>query len=159
VNTGSITGQQDRGFTLLELLVVCVAGALLATLVPPLYSGAVAGIRLKATTHELASALRETRSLAILHNREEVLYLDPRNSRYRIGRNPPRALANGIRIDAGMNPAKHQMTVYRVRFFPDGSSSGALFRLSAEDRAYLLGMNWLLGDITVSEVSNDGPRP
>lgn len=152
--------QPARGFTLLEVLVVCVIVALLAALVPPLYSGAVPGARLKAAARDLAAALRETRSLAITRNREEVLYLNLIKPQYRIGDRPPRILAEGVHLSVDPNPTQYAAPPgeYRVRFFPDGSSSGAAIRLDADGRAYRLDLNWLLGNITLTESINNERR-
>jgi general secretion pathway protein H len=153
VNAGNNITLPARGFTLLELLVVCVIVALLAALVPPLYSGAVPGARLKAAARDLAAALRETRSLAITRNREEVLYLNLDKPQYRIGGRPPRIMAEGVHLSVESNSTQYgaRPDEYRVRFFPDGSSSGAAIRLDAGGRAYRLDLNWLLGNITLTE--------
>jgi general secretion pathway protein H len=149
----------SRGFTLLELMVVCVIVALLVALVPPLYSGAVPGARLKAAARDLAVALRETRSLAIRSNREQVLYLNLEKPAYRIGNAAPRTLADGVRLSTESRPAQRTpVTELRVRFLPDGSSSGVLLRLSVDGRDCLLGMNWLLGSITLTEAPHDENR-
>ena len=50
--------KSTRGFTLLEILVVMVIAGLMIALVPPLFSGAVSGTKLKASARDLAVVLR-----------------------------------------------------------------------------------------------------
>ena len=58
-------GTRRRGFTLLELLVVLLIVSLLVALVPPLFSGAVPGAKLKAAVRDLAVTLRLARNLGL----------------------------------------------------------------------------------------------
>ena len=87
-----------RGFTLLEILVVMVIAALMVALVPPLFSGAVSGTRLKGSVRDLAVALRETRSQAIIHNTERRVQLDLKTPRYRVGNNKPSSLPKDAKM-------------------------------------------------------------
>ena len=141
------------GFTLLEIMVVMVIAGLMIALVPPLFSSAVSGTKLKGSARDLAIVLRETRSKAIIHNTEQLVHLDLKEPRYRVGNGKIQALpenvdiavevVTGARID---ETAKHVL-----RFFPDGSSSGELITLSGGNRAYYLQLNWLTGSITITE--------
>jgi hypothetical protein len=45
---------------------------------------------------------------------------------------------------------------YVVQFYPDGSATRTLIRLSKNDDSYLIGVDWLVGRVTVSEVRTDG---
>ena len=130
-----------------------VIAALMIALVPPLFSNAVSGTKLKGSARDLAIALRETRSKAIIHNREQRVYLDLETPRYRIGDDKPQQLPDNVEIKVGLitgdyisDNAKHV-----VHFFPDGSSSGELISLSGDDRAYHLQLNWLTGAISITE--------
>ena len=55
------------------ILVVMVIAGLMIALVPPLFSGAVSGTKLKGSVRDLAVILRETRSQAIITNRAQVV--------------------------------------------------------------------------------------
>jgi general secretion pathway protein H len=157
VNAGCQNFKTANGFTLLEIMVVMVIAGLMIALVPPLFSGAVSGTKLKGSARDLAIVLRETRSKAIISNTEQLVHLDLKEPRYRVGNDKPRALpenvdmavevVTGDRID---KTAKHVL-----RFFPDGSSSGELITLSGGNRAYHLQLNWLTGSITITEGLSD----
>ena len=84
MNTRRHDFKTARGFTLLEIMVVMLIAGLMIALVPPLFSGAVSGTRLKGSARDLAIVLRETRSKAIIHNTEQLVHLDLKEPRYRV---------------------------------------------------------------------------
>ena len=145
--------KSTRGFTLLEILVVMVIAGLMIALVPPLFSGAVSGTKLKASARDLAVVLRETRSQAIMRNSEQLVHLDLETAHYRVGNAKPQTLPGevvmAVELITGANVEK--MAQHVVRFFPDGSTSGELITLSGGKRAYHLQLNWLTGSITITE--------
>jgi len=145
--------KSSRGFTLLEILVVMVIAGLMISLVPPLFSGAVSGTRLKGSARDFAIALRETRSKAIIHNAEQLVYLDLKTPRYRIGNAKPLALPDDVRmaVEVVTGATLNEQTQHVLHFFPDGSSSGELITLSGGKRSYHLQLNWLTGSITITE--------
>ena len=149
--------KSSRGFTLLEILVVLVIASLMISLVPPLFSGAVSSTRLKGSARDLAIALRETRSKAIIHNTEQLVYLDLETPRYRIGNAKPLTLPEDVMmaVEVVTGATLTEKTQHVVRFFPDGSSSGELITLSGGNRAYHLQLNWLTGSITITEGLRD----
>lgn len=146
-----------RGFTLLEIMVVMIIAGLMVALVPPLFSGAVSGTRLKGSARDLAVALRETRSQAIIRNSEQLVHLDLESPRYRIGNAKPRALPADVVMDVETITGERvdQMSQHVVRFYPDGSSSGELITLIGGNQAYHLQLNWLTGSITITEGMTD----
>ena len=144
------------GFTLLELLVVLVIASLLVALVPPLFSAAVPGARLKGAARDLATVLRETRSQAITRNREIVVRLNTESPGYSIDGANPRALPDRVKMSvlpAGQENAL-QATDHAVHFYPDGSTSGTRIDLSMDGRGYRLQVGWLLGSIEITEAGD-----
>jgi general secretion pathway protein H len=157
VNAESQNVKTASGFTLLEILVVMVIAGLLIALVPPLFSGAVTGTRLKGSVRDLAVVLRETRSKAIIHNAEQRVHLDLETPRYRVGNAVPEILPDDVEmaVELVTGARVDEMSQHIVRFFPDGSSSGELITLSGSKRAYHLHINWLTGGITITEGLRD----
>jgi general secretion pathway protein H len=145
------------GFTLLEIMVVMVIAGLMIALVPPLFSGAVSGTKLKGSARDLAIVLRETRSKAIISNTEQLVHLDLKEPRYRVGNDKPRALPENVdmAVEVVTGDRVDKTAKHVLRFFPDGSSSGELITLSGGNRAYHLQLNWLTGSITITEGLSD----
>jgi general secretion pathway protein H len=146
------------GFTLLELMVVLVIAGLMLALVPPLFSGAVSGVNARGAARDLAIALRETRSLAVIRNTEQQVHLDLVAPRYRAGGGKLQTLPEGIAmsVELATGLGHHGMTRHTVRFFPDGSSSGELINLTGAKRTYHLQLDWLTGSITITEGTGNG---
>ena len=148
-----VEGQHTRGFTLLELLVVLLIVSLLVAVVPPLFSGAVPGVKLKSAVRDLATTLRLARNQSITRDLETQVYLNLESPSYAIGTLAPRALPAGVELKVA--PAARQGTietnVHVVRFFSDGSSSGTLISLSSAKRSYDVHVGWLTGRVTIIE--------
>lgn len=149
--------KSTSGFTLLEMMVVLVIAGLMIALVPPLFSGAVSGTKLKGSARDLAIVLREARSKAIIHNTEQLVHLDLEALRYRVGNGKPLALPKDVAmaVEVVTGASAERMAQHVVRFFPDGSSSGELITLSGGNHAYYLQLNWLTGSITITEGLRD----
>jgi general secretion pathway protein H len=154
----------NTGFTLLELLVVLTIAALLTALVPPLYSNAVPGAKLKTTTREFAIALREARSSAITRSSQIDLRLLADPPSYAVGSDAAVRLPQGVVISAYDYLTSGQASLrdsrlltddeILIRFFPDGSSNGAVVKLAIASTAYRVDVSWLMGEIRVSRVGD-----
>ena len=157
----------NTGFTLLELLVVLTIAALLTTLVPPLYSNAVPGAKLKTTTRDFAIALREARSSAITSSRQIDLILLAEPPSYAVGSDAAVRLPQGVVISAYDYLSSGQASLrdsrlltddeILIRFFPDGSSNGAVVKLAIASTAYRVDVSWMLGDIRIYGVGDHVP--
>lgn len=143
----------SRGFSLLEVVVVLTIAALLAALVPPLFSGTIARAELRGTAASLAATLRLARSRAITEAREVALTLHLGQRWYRLG-NDTRKRPLPVGIATELETAQRQIRDQHqgdIRFFPDGSSSGGRIRLSAGDTQLVVDVDWFSGGIRVVE--------
>jgi len=154
--------RHTRGFTLLELLVVLLIVSLLVTLVPPLFSGAVPGARLKAAARDLAVSLRLARNQSITRNMETQVTLDLESPAYAIDNQAAHTLPAGVELKvASASSGENDSPAMRhvVHFYPDGSSSGALITLvrsgDGDDSGYRLQVSWLTGRITIGDAETD----
>jgi general secretion pathway protein H len=129
----------------------------IAALLPPLFSGAVPGARLKAAARDLSVALRHTRNQAIIHNTEVAVRLYQQPLQYRIADGKPRPLPDGIRLSAEplVGRALADAQPHVLWFFPDGSSTGARITLDGGKRAYRLQVDWLTGRTQLAEVRHE----
>lgn len=140
------------GFTLLEMLVVLALLGLSLGLVLGAGRPVPAGTAARAAAGEIAGALRLARSQAILGNRPVAVTLDLASRRYRVGAAPDRALPSGVAL--GLLTASGQVlgeSAGRIRFEPDGSSTGGRVTVTGGARTVLVGVDWLSGRASVVE--------
>jgi general secretion pathway protein H len=144
---------QQRGFTLLELLVVLVIAVAMIALIPPLLSGLAGSSELKGATRQLAAALRFARSEAVTRQREGALVLDLTKRSFRVaGSERDVALPKGIGIQ--LFTAQSQLlnaTAGSIRFFPDGSSTGGHIILASNRLTFRINVDWLTGRVSIEE--------
>ncbi len=153
------------GFTLLELLVVLTIATLLVALVPPAISAVVPSVALRSATHDFAQTLRRARGMAIHGNRivDVVLRFEPPT--YAIGDDTPTGFPNSVRMDvapaAGFGEQPPAWTAaelyadgFRLRYYPDGSSTGAVIDLLRGERGYRVDVGWLAGNLDITAVPN-----
>lgn len=143
------TGQ--LGFTLLELLVVLGILALGAALVVPAMNRARLGVMVHSTAYELAANLRTARAAAQAASAEHTLTLDlTRRQYWAEGVVAPRRLPQSIAVDLTVPESERVgATTGRIRFFPDGSSSGARLVLRDGRSTASVFVDWLDGDVRV----------
>lgn len=157
---GRLYREGEYGFTLIEMLVVLTVAALIVTLALPRLTGAQEKAALRAASHEVAAALRSTRSLAMTRGRTEEFFLDTANGAFRAGPTAsPQRLPRGVRtalvtVAADRNGASQG----RMQFFADGSSTGgAVMLANGKDRSQVL-VDWLTGRISIAEGTDVAAR-
>jgi general secretion pathway protein H len=139
-----------RGFTLLEMLVVILLIGIAAAAVAVSVSQGLASARVRAASVELAAALRATRAQAIVKGKEQTFDLDTRAASYQAAGGKPVTLPRGMRlsITSAREDRKDDHTG-RIRFFPDGSSTGGHIVLQRGERRWQVNVAWLTGAVSV----------
>ena len=116
---------------------------------------------LRVQSRELAASLRDSHNKAIATGRRLDVTINFEPPQYIVEQDKPHILPEGITIAATMdlelqpNPsAGHSGRIpedrFRIRFYPDGSSSGAIITLRRESLAYTLKVGWLLGRVSMA---------
>jgi general secretion pathway protein H len=150
-----MTLQRERqsGFTLIEMIVVVAVLGFVLALVASRGPGTSAALTSKAAANELASALRETRSRAIVSNRSVSLTFDLRDRAYRVGDRPVHRLPPGLALSLLTTLGEVRSdTNAGIRFEPDGSSSGGRVELADGRHKLEVGVDWLSGRVKVVDV-------
>ena len=141
------------GFTLIEVLVVLAILAFSFVLVAGYRPPWSRGLEIDATAAMLAADLRLARSEAIAANRPAAFELDVEGRRYRGGSAPIRALPARLAVELLTISGERQSSVSgRIRFHPDGSSTGGRIVLADGSRRVAIGVDWLTGRISVADV-------
>jgi prepilin-type N-terminal cleavage/methylation domain-containing protein len=138
----------ERGFTLLELIVALLVIALAVGLALPAIGRSTESLRVRAEVAGFSAMLRHARERAIVTQRAQAVVVDPGSHRVsRIAGGPDgevresRVLSERLTIDADPPPA------LTVRFEPQGGSSGADFRLSSGNVVYRVTVDALTGRV------------
>ncbi len=143
----------QSGFTLIELLVVLLIMGALITLAPAAFHKIAPGLEMKAAAREVAGVMRQARGQAIRDNREAAVLFDTERNVYRLGQDPRvHALNPALQVSL-VTAVSEQLddTRGRIRFFPDGTSTGGRVTLSRNDRKLDITVDWLTGLVAISE--------
>ena len=142
------------GFTLVEVLAVLAILSLAVAAFAYRTSTSLDSADLRALLVRTASALREARSDAIVNHREQVFIVNTAGRRMTTPAGgavltiPP---GIDLTITAADSETMADGTV-GVRFYPDGSSSGATLAFSWNGRKFAIDVNWLTGNVSLNGI-------
>lgn len=144
---------RSRGFTLLEMIVVLVIGAMVMALVVSFGGRGASAADLKASARSLAGGLRAAQSTAMAQRRDAVLTIDVDAREFSYS-GEPRAHKLPEGIELKLYTAQTEVESERkgsIRFYPDGSSTGGRITVSAGERKYLVDVDWLTGRVAIND--------
>lgn len=139
-----------RAFTLLEMLAVIILIGIAAAAVSISVAHGLASARINAAAGELAAALRATRTQAIVHGEQRIFQVNTRDDVYSGANQRDVRLPKGL--DLSVTSATSDQSggdIARIRFFPDGSSTGGRITLRSGQREWHVNVSWLTGAISV----------
>jgi general secretion pathway protein H len=142
---------RNRGFSLLELLVVLTLMGLLYALVPPLFATGASGAELKAAARQVAAGLRKTRGHAIVTKQEALLTVDVEHRTFQLS-GDTRVYALPGKAEVSVYTAQSEVaeeTTGSIRFYPDGSSTGGRITVASGERRYRVDVDWLTGRVVI----------
>ena len=145
----------QRGFTLLELLVVLGIIGLILAFVPGFVLRGQPDFDVEVAARAVADRLRETRSVALLENREQLFALDVEERLFRTaGMRAPVQMDRDIELT--FQTARSELlseSIGQIRFFPDGSSTGGSIGLTLDGRHAEVTVDWLTGLVAVAHAA------
>jgi general secretion pathway protein H len=131
---------------------VILAMAMVA--VSALYRSPSGGVQVKAAALQTASRLRDLRAAAMTTASERLAMIDVngRAIRFSDGR-PILQLDRSIALRVTAADSVSGNAAAGVRFFPNGSSSGATISLKSKGQAYEVRVNWLTGRVSTAALN------
>lgn len=142
----------EAGFTLFEMLVVMTIIAM--TTLTMLYRAPSGTSLAKSAALLTASRLRDLRAAAMTTGSERFAEIAPvaRVMSFSDGR-PDLRLDHSIEISVtAADSEKHSPETAGIRFFPNGSSTGATIKLKSDRQSYEVRVNWLTGRVSASAI-------
>lgn len=141
--------RQQRGFSLIELMLVLVIAALMMGVAA---SALTEGPVLRKSAREVATSMRQARSVAILQRKEMVWTMDISSRQFGLASNKWEQRSLHTSIAAKINTAKTEVvsaTQGNIRFYPDGSSTGGSVELTARGQTFKVNVEWISGRISL----------
>lgn len=139
----------ETGFSLLELMVAFAVAALLLGVATPMGMRVYDSSQYHSTVRQLQQALQTARHLAITRGAPIDAKFWPDEKRYQVAERKPKSFSDKVvlsaeaAVEVGSSDA-----LAVVRFYPDGSSSGGLLKLSRTNgEGVTIAVDWLFGKI------------
>jgi general secretion pathway protein H len=110
--------KKNKGFTLLELIIVMFLMGLMLSLVGVLFSSTLPSSKFSATTREVAATIRHARTLAQLRGEDQKVTIDMEARKYGIDNATAREIPPGISIKV-IDPLQGEVVTGKYQFnFP-----------------------------------------
>ena len=139
------------GFTLMELLAVMMVASLAIGAISVAYRAPSPGVQLKTLAHVTASRLRDLRAAAMAARAERVATIDTARRVMAFGdARAPLEIRRGIAVSVTSADDETAAARANIRFYPNGSSSGATIAFRSGGQAYEVRVNWLTGRVSTA---------
>lgn len=140
----------ERGFTLLELLIVIFLISLMLGISTVYFANSLPASRFKATVREMSSVMRHARVLARSSGEDRVLLIDMDAGSYAIEGAVAKTLPRDIKVKV-MDPFEGELGsgIYRLVFRPMGAMDGAGIILSGPKRSATIELDPIVGAVVV----------
>lgn len=149
---------RQRGFTLLEILIVMVLVAAMALLAAGAMTGGFDRLRLDSTAKEIASELRHARARALASGEPQQFVIDPRARTWQSAEDRDGEIPAQLGVEfTGAREVQPAEGVGAIVFFGDGASTGGRVQLRFRGVAWNVDVAWLTGEVTLRRTQVAGP--
>lgn len=141
--------KRNKGFTLLELMVVLFIMVLGFSIVGINLSSGNNATKHQRAARDIVSALRYARGMALMTHKEIAVTFNLNDNSYTVNhRDKVYTIPETIKVT--VTTTKSQLTGQNqgsIRFFADGSSTGGRVSLKQGESVWQIDINWLTGQI------------
>ncbi len=143
-------GDRERGFTLLEIVIVMAIIAAMAVLAAMTLTGGFERLKMQSASKSLVSNLRYTRAQAIASGSRQSFLIDPRGRTWSAAESRRGDISDALDIQfIGAREVQPREGVGAIVFFPDGASTGGRVRLISKRASTNVDVAWLTGEVTM----------
>ena len=151
-------GFPQRGFTLLEILLVMALIAAISLVIAGATMGGFDRLRLDSTAKEIASELRHARARALASGEPQQFVIDPRARTWQSAEDRGGKIPDTLRVEfTGAREVQPAAGIGAIVFFGDGASTGGRVQLRFRDVAWQVDVAWLTGEVTLRRAQVRGP--
>lgn len=138
----------EKGFTLLEMMLVIFLIALILAISVSVFSNALPSQRVDATARELIATFRQARSTAMTSGQWQVLTLELESKQFSLQGGGVRIIPNEVAVKV-LDPLVGEIIKggYRFVFTPSGVSDGGTIVLSAGRKVVYLDVDPIVGAV------------
>lgn len=141
----------QRGFTLLEIIVVMAIIGLASVLAASAMGGGFKGMQLKAAAKQIASNLRYTRAEAIQTGTPQRFVIDPHAHTWQAPKRHHGEIPEKLGIAFfGAREVQPANGIGAIQFFPDGAATGGRIQLTSGTAVWNVDVTWLTGQVEIT---------
>ena len=155
----STTLKGEKGFTLLELMVVLVLVTFAVGLVGVNFASRLASFKIRSAAREISATIKYAKSYAQLKDTEQTIVVDLDERKYWLegDRNKSAQMQEDVRMTVGLpGEAYHEEGKWEIHFFAEGGISSDIeaIVLSNESLSFRIELDPIVGSTVVQLESN-----
>lgn len=140
----------NKGFTLLEMIIVLFLISLILGIATIFFANALPSNQFNATVRNISATIRQARSLAQIHNKNQTVTIDLDSRIYDLSGRPPREIPSGVSVKV-IDPMLGEILEgkYRFTLYPSGVMEGGTVVLWSSKKKASIAMDPVVGTIVI----------
>ena len=145
--------KSQKGVTLIELVIILVIIASIVSISASTLKWGSRNYDFRVSVIEFANFIRDSRQQALRQNQELVVFVDVQNLSYWAAKTKKlKKFPDDTKLSIVSAKYKNNAAlVSKIKFFPDGSTSGANILISQNNKSFEIQVDWLTGKLIIHE--------
>lgn len=142
-----------KGFSLIEMLVVLAIISFIVVIATPSFFNGFDSLKVKQTIRTMSANIIQTRASAINTGKQQTWTLDLKNRQFwSSSTDLKKSYPTDIDVEFTTGSRERRSdTLASIRFFPNGSSTGAKLAIQKKNYRYTAQIDWLTGMLIIDE--------